>query len=166
MIFFFSPLIFIYLFLIFGCAGFPLLQGLFSIRGSIYLFLYLRLYFSIFYKLSDARPLFSTTAIDIHSVQIFCRSWRLLSFQCTGFSLWFHVSCRETQAVGCAGFSSCSTCGPWAPEHRFIICGVRAWLLQGVWDLPSLGIEPMSPALAGRFLYYWATRETLSQSCL
>ena len=31
---------------------------------------------------------------------------------------------------------------------------------------PSPGIEPMSPALAGRFLYYWTTREALSQSCL
>ena len=27
-------------------------------------------------------------------------------------------------------------------------------------DLPDSGIEPKSPALAGRFFYYWATKET------
>ena len=29
-------------------------------------------------------------------------------------------------------------------------CGPRAWLLRGTWDLPDPGIEPVSPALAGR----------------
>ena len=31
----------------------------------------------------------------------------------------------------------------------------------GVWDLPGPGIEPMSPALAGRFFNHWAIREVL-----
>ena len=31
-----------------------------------------------------------------------------------------------------------------------------------MWDLPGPGIKPMSPALAGGFLHYWATRETTS----
>ena len=31
-------------------------------------------------------------------------------------------------------------------------CGSRAWLLRGMWDLPRPGLEPVSPALAGRFL--------------
>ena len=30
-------------------------------------------------------------------------------------------------------------------------CGSRAQLLRGMWDLPRPGLEPMSPALAGRF---------------
>ena len=30
-------------------------------------------------------------------------------------------------------------------------CGSRAQLLCGMWDLPRPGLEPMSPALAGRF---------------
>ena len=30
-------------------------------------------------------------------------------------------------------------------------CGSRAQLLHGMWDLPRPGLEPMSPALAGRF---------------
>ena len=41
-------------------------------------------------------------------------------------------------------------------EHRLQTCrlshcGSRAQLLRGMWDLPRPGLEPMSPALAGRF---------------
>ena len=66
-----------------------------------------------------------------------------------------------------------SSCGKWGPlfiavrgpltiaaslvaEHRLqtrrlSTCGSRAQLLRGMWDLPRPGLEPMSPALAGRF---------------
>ena len=65
-----------------------------------------------------------------------------------------------------------SSCGKWGPlfiavrgplttvaslvaEHRFQTrrlsnCGSRAHLLRGMWDLPRPGLEPVSPALAGR----------------
>ena len=65
-----------------------------------------------------------------------------------------------------------SSCGKWGPffitahgslttvaslvaEHRlqtrrFSSCGSRAQLLCGMWDLPRPGLEPVSPALAGR----------------
>ena len=41
-------------------------------------------------------------------------------------------------------------------EHRLQMrrlssCGSRAQLLRGMWDLPRPGLEPASPALAGRF---------------
>ena len=41
-------------------------------------------------------------------------------------------------------------------EHRLQTrrlgsCGTRAQLLCGMWDLPRPGLEPASPALAGRF---------------
>ena len=41
-------------------------------------------------------------------------------------------------------------------EHRLQTsrlsnCGSRAQLLRGTWDLPKPGLEPVSPALAGRF---------------
>ena len=41
-------------------------------------------------------------------------------------------------------------------EHRLQTCrlsssGSRAQLLRGMWDLPRPGLEPASPALAGRF---------------
>ena len=35
--------------------------------------------------------------------------------------------------------------------RRLSICGSRAYLLRGMWDLPRPGLEPVSPALAGRF---------------
>ena len=75
------------------------------------------------------------------------------------------------------GFRFCarafSSCGRWGPlftavrrpltivaslvaEHRLQMrrlssCGSRAQLLRGMWDLPRQGLEPVSPALAGRF---------------
>ena len=66
-----------------------------------------------------------------------------------------------------------SSCGKWGPlfiavrgpltiaaslvvAHRLQTrklssCGSRAQLLRGMWDLPRPGLEPVSPALAGRF---------------
>ena len=35
--------------------------------------------------------------------------------------------------------------------RRLSSCGSRAQLLHGMWDLPRPGLEPLSPALAGRF---------------
>ena len=65
-----------------------------------------------------------------------------------------------------------SSCGKWGPlfiavrgpltiaaplvaehrlqTHRLSSCGTRAKLLRGMWDLPRPGLEPASPALAGR----------------
>ena len=35
--------------------------------------------------------------------------------------------------------------------RRLSSCGSRAQLLRSMWDLPRLGLEPVSPALAGGF---------------
>ena len=62
-------------------------------------------------------------------------------------------------------FSSCGKRGPLfigvrgsltvvtslAAERRLSSCDSRAQLLRGMWDLPRPGLEPVSPALAGRF---------------
>ena len=67
-------------------------------------------------------------------------------------------------------FSSCGKRGPLfiamhgpltiaaslVAEHRIQTrrlsnCGSRAQLLRGMWDLPRPGLEPVSPAWAGRF---------------
>ena len=67
-------------------------------------------------------------------------------------------------------FSSCGKRGPLlitvrgpptvaaspVTEHRLQTrmlnnCGSRAQPLRGTWDLPRPGLEPVSPALAGRF---------------
>ena len=57
------------------------------------------------------------------------------------------------------GFSSC---GSWALAHRLSSCGTRTGLLLSMWDLPGSGVEPMSPALVGRFV----TTGPLGKLCL
>ena len=102
---------------------------------------------------------------------------------------WVFVSVRGLSLVvasgghsssRCAGHSSSRCAGlslsrPLVAEHRLqtrrlINCGSRAELLRGMWDLPRPGLEPASPALAGRFsttappgkplhfffLFYWS----------
>ena len=85
----------------------------------------------------------------------------LLIFGCSGFiamcgllsncSAWAsHLSgfsCYRARAPGPAGFSS---------------CGMQAQLPHGIWNPPGLGIQPVSPALAGRLL----TTGSLGKSCL
>ena len=39
----------------------------------------------------------------------------------------------------------------WALEPRFISSGTQPSLLHSIWDLLALGLEPLCPALAGRF---------------
>ena len=72
----------------------------------------------------------------------YCSLW------CAGFSLRWLVLLQSTSSR-LAGFSSC---GSQALECRLSSCGARAKLLRGMWDLPGLGLEPVSPALAGGFL--------------
>ena len=55
-----------------------------------------------------------------------------------------------------------SSCGSQALERRLSSCGAWAQLLRGMWDLPGPGLEPVSPALAGRFL----TTAPPGKSCL
>ena len=62
--------------------------------------------------------------------------------RCGAWSLGMRAS-----AVAAQGLSSC---GSWALECRLSSCGARPQLLHGMRDLPRRGLEPMSPALAGR----------------
>ena len=75
------------------------------------------------------------------------------SLQFMGFSFG-RFSCCGAQALAvrasvvvARGLSSCSSR---APECRLSSYGTRAQLLRGMWDLPRPGLEPVSPALAGR----------------
>ena len=77
---------------------------------------------------------------------------------------WVFVSVRGLSPVVASGghpSSRCAVRGPLtiaaslAAEHRLQMrrlsnCGSRAQLLHGMWDLPRPGLEPVSPALAGR----------------
>ena len=85
----------------------------------------------------------------------------------SGCSKWGLLSSCSVQASPCSGFSLQSvgsresglrSCSAWAQQSRLpgsrywlSSCGMRVWLLCGMQDLPRSGIEPESPALAGRF---------------
>ena len=71
--------------------------------------------------------------------------------------------CCSTRACPCGAFSCC---GAWALRRaglsscgsQALVCGLSgygtwAWLLGGMWALPGPGIEPVSPASAGRILF-------------
>ena len=85
----------------------------------------------------------ATWAFSSCSEQGLLSSCSLRAPHCSGFSCW------RARALGRSGFSSC---GSWAPGRAFSSCGTQALLLHGVWDIPGPGMEPGSPALAGKFL--------------
>ena len=67
---------------------------------------------------------------------------------------WVFVSVRGLSLVAVRG--PLTIAASLVAEHRLQTrrlsnCGSRAQLLCGVWDLPRPGLEPVSPALAGRF---------------
>ena len=70
---------------------------------------------------------------------------------CEGF-----LQPRQAGATPHCGARASHCCGlSFVGEHklqtrRLSSCGSRAQLLHGMWDLPRPGLEPMSPALAGR----------------
>ena len=69
------------------------------------------------------------------------------------------LHCRTRTFSSCGKQGLCSSCGgrtsrcrAVAPGHAsFSCCGTWAYLPHGMWDLPRPGIEPVSPALQGRF---------------
>ena len=83
-----------------------------------------------------------TAALGLH-----CCMAATLWLVCARASHCWGFSCGA-RAPECSGFRSC---GSPALEHSFNSCGEWALLLCGTWDLPRLGIKPVSPALAGGF---------------
>ena len=76
--------------------------------------------------------------------------------------LGLHFCARAFSSCGERGPVFIAVCGPLTiaaslvAEHRLQTrrlssCGSRTQLLRGMWDLPRPGLEPVSPALAGRF---------------
>ena len=76
---------------------------------------------------------------------------------------WVLVSVRGLPLVAASGGHSSSRCAGLftiaaslvaehrLQTHRLSSCGSRSQLLRGMWDPPRPGLEPVSPALAGRF---------------
>ena len=84
----------------------------------------------------------------LHRLFSSCGKQGSLSSRGAQASWGFGFSCGRAQALGHAGFSSC---GFRTLERRLSSCSAWASLLCRMWDLSGPGIEPVSPALAGRF---------------
>ena len=90
-----------------------------------------------------------SAVLDLHrgvqfSLPAVSRGWSLE--RGTGSSLWGPLLLWPVGS-GCTGFSS---------------CGARGLLPPGMWSLPGPGMEPASPASAGRFLTTGPLGESLS----
>ena len=83
--------------------------------------------------------------------EVFSLQW-LLSLQSTG-------SRAQASVVAVRGLSSFDSR---ALKHRLNSCVAWSWLLHSMWDLSGPGIEPVSPALAGRFF----TTEPRGEPCI
>ena len=64
-------------------------------------------------------------------------------------------SCGKRGPLFIAARGPLTTAASLVAEHRLQTrrlssCGSQAQLLRGMWDLPRPGLEPVSPALAGR----------------
>ena len=99
-----------------------------------------------------------------------CSERGLLFVRCVVFSLRWLLLLRSwalgarASVVVARGLSSC---GSRALERRLSSCGTRDLLLRGMWDLPGPGLEPVSPALIGRWiLNHCAMREVPLQPFL
>ena len=99
---------------------------------------------------------------NFYFLMLFLSAYILFMYVCMYVWLcWVFVSVRGLSLVVASGGHSSSRCAglslsqPLVAEHRLQTrrlsnCGSRAELLRGMWDLPRPGLEPVSPALAGR----------------
>ena len=75
---------------------------------------------------------------------------------CLRFCVWAFSSCGKWGPLLIAVCRPLTIAASLVAEHRLQTrrlssCGSWAQLLRGMGDLPRPGLEPMSPALAGRF---------------
>ena len=74
------------------------------------------------------------------------------SFLSEGFLQLWRAGATLRRGARASHYRDLSCCGAQAPDAQLSSCGSRAQPLRGMWDLPRPGLEPVSPALAGRFL--------------
>ena len=109
---------------VFMLYNFP---GFFFFSNFIYLFIY---YFWLCWVF-----------VSVQGLSLVAASGGYSSSQCAGFSLWRPLLLRSTGS---------RHAGSVVVTHGSS-CDSRVQLLCGMWDLPRPGLEPVSPALAGRF---------------
>ena len=73
------------------------------------------------------------------------------SFLCEGFLQLWQAGATLHRSARASHYRGLSFAEHRLQTRRLSSCGARAQLLRGMWDLPRPGLEPVSPALAGRF---------------
>ena len=91
-----------------------------------------------------------------HGVNFFFLIYLFLSVLGLRFCARAFSSCGERGPLFIAVRGPLTVAASPVAEHRLQTCrlsncGSRAQLLRGMWDPPRPGLEPVSPALAGRF---------------
>ena len=99
-------------------------------------------YLWLFWVFVAVRGLALTAASRGHSLLATCRLLGAL----TSLIVEHGLQDIQASAVAACRLSSCGS------QARKLWYGARVSLLHGMWDSPEPGTEPMSPALAGRFL--------------
>ena len=92
--------------------------------------------------------------VSVRGLSLVAESGGHSSSRCAGLSLsWpLLLRCTGSRRAGLVVVAhGLSSCGSQALEGRLSSCGALAYLLRGMWDLPGPGLEPVSPAFAGRF---------------
>ena len=118
------------------------------LMSCIYLFKKI-IYFWFFFFLAAPGLHCCVRAFSSISERGLLSSYGVWVSHCSGFSCWGACSLGIwASVVMLCGLS----CGSWALEHRLCSCGTWDSLPCSMWDLPGPGIEPVSPALTGRFL--------------
>ena len=115
----------------FICIFFPLFFNFFFFNTFIY-FIYLFIFMTVLGLLVFVRGPSLVAAIGGHS-----------SSRCGGRS--------SSRCAGLFTIAAPPVAGHRLQTRRLSSCGSRAQLLRGMWDLSRPGLEPVSPALAGRF---------------
>ena len=114
------------------------------------------MFFLLFFSIFNLFFIFGCAGSSLLSVQTFSIARLLIAV--TFLVVEHRLEGLRTSVVGAQGLSGCSS---WALEHRLHGCGPRVLLQLGMCNLPRLGVKPMPPALAGRFLTTGAPEKSL-----
>ena len=139
--------------------GLEMVMKMFFIQRFLFFYIYINLLYYLLLAALGLHCCVGFLQLQREGATLHCG---VRASHCGGFS------CCAARALGAwasvivaRGLSSCgsralerrlSSCGSQALERRLSSCGTWAQLLRGMWDLPGPGLEPVSPALAGRFL--------------
>ena len=122
-------------------------------RKSIYIFLVFFVFF--FFIFTNFWPWYSFlfySILFIHSfIHLFIYGCVGSSFLWEGFLQLWQVGPLFMAVRGPLTIAASPVAEHRLQSRRLSSCGSRAQLLCGMWDLPRPGLEPVSPALAGRF---------------